>query len=96
MNVDTQELAELIQGMINNALVQGGFIQPAAEVQAPAPVVLPTPEYLVTINGEVVSATIADEDELYDLIQSVKGANSEAKINVYILDGTNVDVEDYE
>jgi len=95
MNIDTQELAELIQGMINNALVQGGFIQPAAEVQAPA-VVLPTPEYLVTVNGEVVGATIADDDELFDLIQSVKGANSDAKVNVYILDNEDADAEDYE
>jgi hypothetical protein len=95
MNIDTQELAEMIQGMINNALVQGGFIQPTAEVQEPVKV-LPTPEYLVTVNGEVVGATIADDDELFDLIQSVKGANSDAKVNVYLLDNTDADAEDYE
>ena len=98
MEINQAQLAELVQGLITDALVKGGII-PATAATATEPVpVPPTPEFLVTVNGEVVGATIADEDELNQLISATKAANRNAVINVYELSEENVqeDEEDDE
>ena len=84
MDINQQELANLIQTLITDALVEGGIV-PAQE----APVVVeeqpPTPLFLVTINGTIVDALVADEDELAELIEAVLETNEDAEIRVYEL-----------
>lgn len=83
MDINQQELANLIQTLITDALVKGGIV-PAQE----APVVEEepaTPLFLVTINGTIVDAPVADEDELAELIEAVLETNKDAEIRVYEL-----------
>lgn len=84
MEINQQELANLVQTLITDALVKGGII-PAQE----APVVVEeepaTPLFLVTINGTIVDAPVADEDELAELIEAVLETNEDAEIRVYEL-----------
>ena len=83
MDINQQELANLIQTLITDALVKGGIV-PAQEVPVveEEPV---TPLFLVTINGTIVDAPVADEDELAELIEAVLETNKDAKIRVYEL-----------
>ena len=82
MEINQQELANLIQTLITDALVKGGIV-PAQE--APVEEEPATPLFLVTINGTIVDAPVADEDELEELIEAVLETNKDAKICVYEL-----------
>ena len=83
-----QELASLIQTLINEALVKGGVISEPVE---PEPEPTPAePEFFVTVNGEVVPAGIADEDELQSVITAVAETNPNANVTIY----AKVDFED--
>ena len=82
MEINQNELAELVQKLITDALVNGGVIEP----QTPAVEEVPaTPEYLVTVDGTIVDAPVADCDELEELIEAVLEINENAKICVYEL-----------
>ena len=83
MDINQQELANLIQTLITDALVKGGIV-PAQE--APVEEVEEvTPLFLVTVNGTIVDAPVADEDELAELIEAVLETNEDAEIRVYEL-----------
>ncbi len=81
---DLDKLAGMFQSMINKALSDAGIIMPVVEPEEE--IELPTPEYVITVNGEVVGATIADDEELDGVIASVREANKDAVIKVYVLD----------
>lgn len=82
---DLDKLAGMFQGMINKALSDAGIIMPVIEPEEEE-IEIPTPEYVITVNGAVVGATIADDEELDGVIASVREANKDAVIKVYVLD----------
>lgn len=86
---DLDKLAGMFQSMINKALSDAGIIMPVIEPEEEIEeeeIEIPTPEYVITVNGAVVGATIADDEELDGVIASVREVNKDAVIKVYVLD----------
>lgn len=89
--VDVKALAETVQSLVMDALRKGGII-PAETVEEE--IVEADPQYIITVNGEVVPATIKDWTELEDTITAVAQSNPDAIVKVYSLMEDDEDASD--
>jgi hypothetical protein len=82
-----QELEELITSIVST-IINGGTVTVEENVQEEEEVQVP--EFLVTVNGQVVTEPVADEDELKEVILAVSEANPDADVQIYV----NIDVQE--